>query len=55
MSLKKSYLKHCKDKDLEINENQNLWNKWRQLIIRLKYKYELMKHDTGNIIVCIKI
>ena len=22
MSLKKSYLKHCKDKDLEINENQ---------------------------------
>ena len=22
MSLKKSYLKHCKDKNLEINENQ---------------------------------
>ena len=22
MSLKKSYLKYCKDKDLEINENQ---------------------------------
>ena len=22
MSLKKSYLKHCEDKDLEINENQ---------------------------------
>ena len=22
MKLKKSYLKHCKDKDLEINENQ---------------------------------